>query len=150
MVNRTQALVLGFGLLAWTSLIVILLIAPEVYDQALPATSHHRAAEATFLVLLTALLGLLAIGVLRRWRWMFWLVLVAFLFGLARVPVAVLQLTGRLAADGPTWYVVFQGCVGVVQFVIALVMITDYRHHGRWGSRPPAERSGGRVRRSAR
>lgn len=135
MVNRTQASVLGFVLLAWISLVVILVVTPEIYDQALPATSHRRAAEITFLILLTAFLGLLSIGVLRRWRWIFWLVLVAFLFGLVRVPVAVLQLTGTLATGGPTWYAVFQGSIGVVQFVIALVMLIDYRRHGPWGAR---------------
>jgi len=65
MVNRTQALVPGFGLLAWISLIVILVTAPEVYDQALHAASHRRAAEIGFLVVLSAFLGLLSIGVLR-------------------------------------------------------------------------------------
>jgi hypothetical protein len=35
MVNRTQALVLGFFLMALASLLAILLAAPEVYDQAL-------------------------------------------------------------------------------------------------------------------
>jgi hypothetical protein len=34
MVNRTQALVLGFFVVALASLVVILLAAPEVYDQA--------------------------------------------------------------------------------------------------------------------
>jgi len=34
--------------------------------------------------------------------------------------VTVWQLTGRLASDGPTWYVVLQGSVGVIQFAIAL------------------------------
>jgi hypothetical protein len=32
MVNRTQALVLGFFLVIWVSLLVILVVAPEVYD----------------------------------------------------------------------------------------------------------------------
>jgi hypothetical protein len=35
MVNRTQALVLGFFLMVLASLAVILAAAPEVYDQAL-------------------------------------------------------------------------------------------------------------------
>jgi predicted PurR-regulated permease PerM len=35
MVNRTQALVLSFFLVALTSLVVILAAAPEIYDQAL-------------------------------------------------------------------------------------------------------------------
>jgi hypothetical protein len=51
-----------------------------------------------------------------------WLILVAFLAGVLRVPVAILQLTGALAAPGPTWYVGFQGLLGVVQFAIGLVI----------------------------
>ena len=35
----------------------------------------------------------------------FWLILVAFRFGVLRVPVAVLQVTGVLAAHAPAWYV---------------------------------------------
>ena len=35
MPNRSQALTLSFYLLAWTSLVVILAVAPEVYGQAL-------------------------------------------------------------------------------------------------------------------
>jgi hypothetical protein len=34
-VNRTQALVLGFFLVVWVSLLVILVGTPEVFDQAL-------------------------------------------------------------------------------------------------------------------
>jgi hypothetical protein len=134
MVNRTQALVLGFALLAWVSLLVILWLAPEVYEQAvkLPA-SHRRPTVLAFLVVLSCFIGLLAVGVVRRWRWTFWLVLVAFLAGVLRVPVAALQLTGLLAADGPAWYVLFQGVVGVVQFAIGLAMLIGYRRAGVWG-----------------
>src|SRR6266540_774253 len=96
MVNRTQAVVLGFFLLAWVSLLVI--------------------------------------GVVRRWRWAFWLILVAFLFGVLRVPVAILQLTGILAVSGPTWYVAFQGLLGVLQFAIGLAMVASYRRAGVWGA----------------
>jgi hypothetical protein len=135
MVSRSQALVLWFVVVAWVSLVVILVTAPEVYDQALPALGHRRAVEIAFLVLLSAFLGLLGVGVLRRWRWIFWLILVAFGLGLVRVPVAVLQLLGTLAPAGPTWYVVFQGVIGVIQFVIALVMLADYRRSGIWGAR---------------
>jgi hypothetical protein len=60
--------------------------------------------------------------------------LVAFLVGVLRVPVAILQLTGVLAASGPSWYVVFQGLLGVVQFAIALVMVAGYRRAGVWGT----------------
>jgi hypothetical protein len=86
-----------------------------------------------FLAALSGFIGLMAIGVLRRWRWAFWLIMVAFLAGVLRVPVAGLQVTGVLDADGPTWYVLLQGLLGVVQFVIGLTMVAVYRRDGIWG-----------------
>ena len=134
MVNRTQALVLGFFVVALASLLVILVVAPDVYDQALRLPDGSGMAEVAFLAALTGFLGLLAVGVLRRWRWIFWLVLVAFLAGVLRVPVAILQLTGVLAADVPTWYVTFQGIIGLAQVAIGLAMLVGYRRAGVWGS----------------
>jgi hypothetical protein len=134
MVNRTQALVLGFFVVALASLVVILVAAPDVYDQALRLRKGSAAMEVAFLAALTAFIGLLTVGVLRRWRWIFWLVLVAFFAGVLRVPVAVLQLTGVLAADVPAWYVIFQGVIGLVQVAIGLAMLAGYRRAGIWGS----------------
>jgi hypothetical protein len=134
MVNRTQALVLGFFTMALGSLVVILVAAPEVYDQALRLPEGSAAAEVAFLAVLAAFIGLLTVGVLRRWRWMFWLVLVAFLAGILRVPVAILQLIGVLTADVPTWYVIFQGVIGLAQVAIGLAMLAGYRRAGVWGA----------------
>jgi hypothetical protein len=134
MVNRTQALVLGFFGVALVSLLVLLVAAPEVYDQALRLPDSSGVAEVAFLAVLTGFLGLLTVGVLRRWRWIFWLVLVAFLAGVLRVPVAVLQLTGILPADVPAWYVTFQGVIGLAQLAIGLAMLTGYRRSGVWGA----------------
>lgn len=135
MVNRTQVLVLGFLLLAWTSLLIILAAAPAVYDQALRLpTGDRRTAEIGFLAAISGLIALLGVGVVRRWRWTFWLVLVAFLFGVLRVPVAILQLTEILVAGAPTWYVAFQGLLGVLQFAIGLAMVAGYRRAGIWGA----------------
>ena len=124
---------LGFFLVVWVSLLVILVAAPDVYDQALRLPGG-RSAELAVLAALSGLIGLLVVGVVRRWRWTFWLVLVAFLFGVLRVPVAVLQLTGVLAVDTPAWYVLYQGLLGVAQFGIGLVMTVGYRRAGRWGA----------------
>ena len=134
MVNRTQALVLGFFVVALVSLLVILVAAPDVYDQALRLPDRSGVAEVAVLAGLTAFLGLLTVGVLRRWRWTFWLILVAFLAGVLRVPVAILQLTGGLAADVPAWYVTVQGVIGLAQVAIGLAMLAGYRRAGVWGA----------------
>jgi hypothetical protein len=44
------------------------------------------------------------------------------------------RLSGVLAAHDPTWYVVFQGLLGVIQFAIGLVMVASYRRAGVWGA----------------
>jgi hypothetical protein len=135
MVNRTQALVLGFLLVVSGSVVVIRAAAPDVYDQALrPPPGWPRWTEVAFLLALCGLDALLAVGVLRRWRWTFWLVLVAFLAGVLRVPVAILQLTGGLRATTPAWYVACQGLVGLAQFAIGLAMLAGYRRSGPWGA----------------
>jgi hypothetical protein len=41
---------------------------------------------------------------------------------------------GMLSPAGPAWYVVWQGVIGVIQFVIALIMLADYRRSGIWGA----------------
>jgi len=117
------------------SLVVIRAAAPKVYDQALKLPpSWPWWTGIAFLLALTAFIALLALGVLRRWRWTFWLILFAFLAGVLRVPVAILQLAGVLSANVPSWYVVFQGLIGLVQLAIGLVMLAGYRRSGVWGA----------------
>ena len=134
-VNRTQSLVLGFFVVVWISLVTILLVEPGIYDNAmkLPA-GDHRIADVAFLGAISAFIALLVVGVWRRWRWTFWLILVAFLFGVLRVPVSILELTGILTPAGPAWYVLFQGILGLVQFAIGLMMLAGYRRAGAWGA----------------
>jgi hypothetical protein len=132
--NRTQLLVLSFFALIWIALIAIFVFSPEVYTSTLQRVPGDIVAiEVSFLLALTAAIGLLVAAVVRRRRWAFWLILVAFLFGLLRLPVSGLQLAGVLRATGPTWYEVLQAVIGLVQFLIALAMVRGYRRVGIWG-----------------
>jgi hypothetical protein len=133
--NRTQGLVLGFFGLVWVALVVILAVAPEVYDDALqlPGGDLGQAAL-VFLVAISCLIALLMVGVLRRWRWTFWLILIAFMLGALRVPASILQFTGKVNTDLPAWYVLLQAIIGVVEFVVGLLMLAGYRREGIWGS----------------
>lgn len=134
-INRTQSLVLGFTLAAWVTLVVILVVAPDVFAGALRLPGRDpRAAEVGFLVAISAFLALLGVGVVRRWRWMFWLVLVAFLAGVLRVPASLLELSGLLPANAPSWYVWLQAATGAVQFAIGLAMLAGFRRAGVWGA----------------
>src|SRR5437867_2803250 len=108
--NRTQALVLGFLGFAWIGLVTILMVAPEVYDTALNLDSANlRLGEIGLLVALSVFIAVMAFGVVRRWGWTFWLILVASLAGILRTLDSVLQLAGVLPQTGPSWYTLMQG-----------------------------------------
>jgi hypothetical protein len=136
--NRTKALVLALFAVYWVIVVVILVAARDVYDGQLPQAArlsgNQRPAEIGALLALTALFAVLSTGVIRNWRWTFWLILVVFLAGIVRVPASALQLAGIVQSQGPAWYVVLQGVVGLIQFVIALAMLTGYRKTGVWGA----------------
>ena len=132
MINRVKALVLGLFAVYWVIVVVILVAAREVADQAVRLQGNQRPAEIGALLVLTALFGLLSTGVIRNWRWTFWLILVAFMAGILRAPIAGLQLAGIVPGQGPAWYVSLQAIVGLIQFVIALAMLAGYRRAGVW------------------
>jgi hypothetical protein len=67
-VNRTQTLVLGFFVVVWISLLVILVAAPEVYDRALRLPAGDRVVDLGVLAGLSGFIGVLAVAVMRRWR----------------------------------------------------------------------------------
>ncbi|HEY7201769.1 MAG TPA: hypothetical protein VIC57_16220 [Candidatus Dormibacteraeota bacterium] len=93
-----------------------------------------RGADLAVLGGISALIVVLGVGVVRRWRWLFWLVLLAFLAGLLRVPASALTLAGVLPGGGPSWFVVLQAAIGVVQFAIGIAMLSGLRRGGVWGS----------------
>lgn len=124
----------GFFALVWIALVAILALSPEVYTQTLRGIGGDRLlVGASFLGALSVLIVLLIVGVFRRWRWTFWLVLIAFFFGVLRVPASVLELAGIIQASGPAWYELLQGVIGVIQFLTAIAMFVGYRKSGVWG-----------------
>jgi hypothetical protein len=127
-------LVLGFFVVVWIALAAIFFASPQIYDSTLnPSPGAHPQADLAFFASISILLAVLALGVVRRWRWMFWLILVAFFFGPVRVLASVLQLTGVLRAGAPSWYIALQAAIGAVQFLIGLAMVAGYRKAGIWG-----------------
>ena len=135
MINRTKGLVLALFAAYWLIVVVVLVTARDVYDQQFPVKlkGDLLPAEIGVLLVLTALFGVLSTGIIRNWRWTFWLILVAFMAGILRAPISALQLTEAVPAQGPAWFLVLQVVVGLVQFVIGLAMLAGYRKAGIWG-----------------
>jgi len=131
--NTARPLVLGFFAAYWVLVVALLLADRPLYDQILSLSGNQAPAEIPALVVLTALFGILSTGVIRGWRWTFWVILVVFMVGLPRALYSALQLTGIVPRHGPIWYVVLPGPIGLIQFCIAVVMLAGYRKAGGWG-----------------
>jgi len=134
-VSRSQRIVVVFFGAVWLVLLAILVMAPTIYDASLAPLGVESTASVrvAFLAVLAAFLVVIGFGVIRGWRWSFWLVLIAFAAGILRIPASTLQLAGVLPLDAPAWYAVLQACIGAVQFVVATVMWREYREAGIWG-----------------
>ncbi len=132
--NRTQALVLAFFATAIVTLAVVLAASPEVYSQTLGTSGNAKALSTVFYLALLAFLSFLSLGVVRRWRWLFWLILIAFLAGGLRLMVSMLQLSGFVSPSGPAWFTVLQAGFGLAQLLIGVAMAAGYRRSGPWGA----------------
>jgi hypothetical protein len=134
--NRSQWLVLGFFALVATSLVLILAFDPSIYSTALLGSEAGLPApgELAFLLAVLALIAVLSVGVARRWRWTFWVIVLAFLAGVLRVPASALEIAGVLHATEPLWYIVFQGAIGIVQVGIGLLLLRGHHRAGVWGA----------------
>ena len=133
MINRTKGLVLALFAAYWVAVMGLWIVARSVFDQVGGLGRGQEDSEAAEVLALTELLMLLSVGVVRGWRWLFWLILIAFMAGILRLPAAALELAGKIPKQGPAWYVVVTAIVGMIRFVIALIMAAGYRRSGVWG-----------------
>lgn len=132
-ISRTKAFVLALFVGYWLAVVLILVADRPVFDRVGGLPIHGLAADVGAVLVLTALLALLSVGVVRGWRWTFWLILIVFVLGVRTVPAAVLELSGRLPQQGPTWYVLFTAVVGLAQVGVGMAMLAGWRRSGVWG-----------------
>ena len=133
---RLERAVIAFFILVALSLPVVYVADPEIYAQSLSLTSssadRYPVPVTLFLVGILVLITLLILGVVRHWRWVFWLMLVAFAGSALHIPVTLLQITDVLPSSDPLWYGLFRMGVAVVELALAIWMIQVYRHSGIW------------------
>ncbi len=77
-----ERVVIAFFILAALSLLVVYVADPAIYAHSLALASspadRYPVPVTLFLVGILAMIALLILGVVRHWRWVFWLTLVAF------------------------------------------------------------------------
>jgi len=126
----TQRVVAGFFIGVWVLLVGLRFAAADTLHAAL---GIDEPAASIFIAAISVLIAVLLVGTVRRWRWLFWLVLLACLGGAIRVPASALELGGVISTTLPSWYVALQGGIGVTQVVVAVLMVRGYRRAGIWG-----------------
>jgi hypothetical protein len=136
-IMRLETVLIAFFVLAALSVLVVYFADPTVYTKVLmlePTTADRYSLPATlFLVALLIFITVLIYGVLRHWRWLFWLLLLANSFSILEVPATILQLTGVIPDPYPVWYSLYRMGVALVQVAIAIWMIRIYYQYGVWG-----------------
>ena len=124
--RQLQAALIAFVIFVTVSLVVVYTAEPGIYAAVTGLTAP------LLLVPLLLLEALLVVGTLRRWRWVFWLILVAFGFSALRVPLLALELAGVLPLEQPLWYNLYRTLTVVVQAIIAAWMAWLFRRQGVW------------------
>ena len=144
-----QITLIAFFTLAVSFLLVVYITAPAIYVQVLlgrgTAADARPAYVTAFLIAILLLIAFLDVGLLRRWRWLFWPVLVAFVAEIIALPIDVLQLAGVMPLMYPVWYTIVRLVVSVLQIVIGCWMIWLYLRCGVWamGNIPKSARKVG-------
>lgn len=125
------------------------LFAPSILVQGLPsslASPDRPVVPATLVLMVVVIVITLAIiGVLCHWRWLFWVLLIAFGLSFLEIPATLLTWTGILPpflGPLPLWYSVCRMAVAVIEEGIAVWMLLIYRRAGVWGEGELQQRGG--------
>lgn len=133
-----QRFIVAFFGSMFVVLVVLYLAAPAIYVQALKldtataSSDSHPLAINIFFVAILAFVVTLSLGTIRRWRWVFWLALIAFLASILEIPAGILQLLDVIPIDQPAWYVILRMAISLVEFALGIWMLRAWRTCGVW------------------
>src|SRR5712692_6992736 len=135
-VQRLEKVLIAFFVLAVLFALVVYIVTPSIYTQVLSLgaspTERYPLPATLFLLGLSVFIAVVILGVIRHWRWLFWLLLIAFAAMILDIPATILQLTGVLPSLFPLWYSLCRMGVSLIAVVIAVWMLQIYRHYGVW------------------
>lgn len=133
-----QRAIIGFFTLTVALLLALYLVAPSIYVETLApmleaqSTNAHPLAVNLFLVALLIFIATISVGVARGWRWLFWLLLIAFLVAPLEIPAGILQLMTILPFQQPAWYVLLRMATAAIEFALGVWMLLVWRRCGVW------------------
>lgn len=143
--RRLERTLMAFFVLAALSAVVVYLAAPSVYANLLmlhlSPTDRYPYPATLVLVGILLVIATVMVGVVQHWRWLFWLLLIAFGASILDIPVTILQLMGVVPSVFPAWYSLYRMGVALVEVAIAVWMLQLYRRYGVWamGRKAPSD-----------
>jgi hypothetical protein len=146
--RRLEMVLIAFFVGCVLFIVVVYVVDPSIITQGLmlkpSPTERYPLVATVFMLALLAWIGVGIVGVLRHWRWLFWLLLVAFGASVLQVPATILELVGVVPNPFPVpvWYSLSRMGVAVVEVGIAVWMVWIYRVYGVWAmgkKRPVSE-----------
>jgi hypothetical protein len=136
--RRLEQMLIAFFVVCALFAVVVYIVAPSIYTTALKlaptATDRYPLPTTLFLVALLGFMAVVIYGIVHHWRWLFWLLLLAFGFSILEVPTTILQLMGSLpdTFSFPAWYSLSRMGVALLEVALAVWMAQIYRHYGVW------------------
>lgn len=136
LLRRLERLLIAFFLLAALFLMIVYFVAPSIYAEMLllqpSLTDRYPLPVTLFLVATLVFITILMVGVIQHWRWVFWLLLLAFGCSILEIPAAILQMAGVIPSSLPVWYIFCRMGVAIIEVAIAVWMGQIYWHYGVW------------------
>jgi hypothetical protein len=134
--RRLEQVLIAFFVVCALFIVVVYIATPAIITQGLmitpSPTGRYPLIATVFMLALLAWIAIVIVGVVRHWRWLFWLLLVAFGFSVLQVPATILELMGVLPNPTPVWYSLSRMSVAMVEVGIGVWMWRVYRRYGVW------------------
>ena len=134
--RRLQAAIITFFGVVALSLVVVYALRPEIYAQVLgakaPATERYPAVATAFCAAILLFIAVLIVGVVRRWRWLFALLTLAFTISALQVPAGALELARVLPDPFPAWYTIYRSAVALAEAALGIWLLVAWRRWGVW------------------
>jgi hypothetical protein len=134
--RRLEQVLIAFFVVCALFIVVVYIAVPSIITQGLmlapSPTDRYPLMATVFMLALLAWIAIGIVGVVRHWRWLFWLLLAAFGFSVLQVPATILELMGVLPNPTPVWYSLSRMGVALVEVGIAVWMVRIYRQYGVW------------------
>jgi hypothetical protein len=133
-----QAALIAFFATSGVILVAAYAAVPTAFAETVPldreALARHPPTLTLFVAAVLALIALAIVGIARRWRWLFWPLLLACASSILHLPVTTLQLAGIVPGGAPRWYAILQLGTELVQVALAIWMVQLFRIGGIWGT----------------